>query len=415
MIRWFLLPALTLVIGGVVAARLREDPGYVLIQVAGYTIESSLAGLTLIAAVTVALSLIAIRLIQRSVRLPGQFGHFLQDRRLQQARRQLRLGLTQLAAGEWERAEVELLRRIADADEPGTNYLYAAEAAHRLNNPDRRDEYLSLADASNVSNHAAVLLKRAQVWADDGRHAEALEALDTLLATQPRNRPALTLRLELLAAEGRWEALKLALPAARGSVADTTLDTLALTAHRALLTQARSAGRLDSLRTAWREVPKPLQHDPELIAHYARLAHDLNADEDVLRIIAAELRQQWHPQLALAFGQLKGSDPVRQLAKVENWINQHGEKPELLLVAGRLCLRNRLWGRARSYFEACLRSYPSPEVRLELGKLLMQQGEDSNAALELFREGLETSLTPPKPAQEWIAAEDAARSLEPPR
>ena len=65
-----------------------------------------------------------------------------------------------------------------------------------------------------------------------------------------------------------------------------------------------------------------------------------------------------------------------------------------MLVAGRLCLRNRLWGRARSYFEACLRSYPSAEIRLELGKLLVQQGEDEAAALQLFRDGLESTLTP---------------------
>lgn len=394
MIRWLILPALALAIGGLVAANLRDDPGYVLIQIAGYTLESSLTGLILIGLVVIALISLAGRLIAKSVRLPGQVSELVQERRLEQARKQLHLGLKQLAAGQFDKAEAELLKRISQSEDPGANYLYAAEAAHRQNNPQRRDEYLALADQADDSNHAAVLLRRAQMWADDGRHSEALDAVDSLLAAQPRHAGAMTLRLSLLQQLNRFEDLKAALPAARNVVDAELIQSCARHAHTALLSQARASGRVDTLRDAWQDVDKSLQHDPELIAHYARLCHDLNIDVDGLRLIVAELRHHWHAELALVYGELDGGDVVRQLAKVEEWIKQHGEKAELLIIAGRLCLRNRLWGRARSYFEACLRSYPSPEIRLELGKLLIQQGEDETAALELFREGLESSLSP---------------------
>ncbi len=394
MIRWLILPALALAIGGLVAANLRDDPGYVLIQIAGYTVESSLTGLILISVVAIALISLAGRLITKSVRLPGQVSEMVRDRRLEQARKQLHLGLKQLAAGQFDKAEAELLKRISQSEDPGANYLYAAEAAHRQNNTQRRDEYLALADESDPSNHAAVLLRRAQMWADDGRSGEALDAVESLLSEQPRHRGAMALKLSLLQQLNRWEDLKASLPAARGVVDAELIQDSALQAHTALLSQARASGRVDALRSAWQEVDKNLQHDPKLIAHYAQLCHDLNIDVDGLRLIVAELRHHWHAELALVYGELDGGDVVRQLAKVEEWIKQHGEKAELLIIAGRLCLRNRLWGRARSYFEACLRSYPSPEIRLELGKLLIQQGEDETAALQLFREGLESSLSP---------------------
>ncbi len=393
--RWFLLPALALAIGGFIAATLGEDPGYVLIQVAGYTLESSLAGLILLTALGLLLIWAGGRLISGTVRLPGRVGGFLQERRLEHARKQLRLGLSQLAAGQWAKAEMELLRRVSDAEDPGTNYIYAATAAHRLDRPERRDEYLRLADASGGEHHAAVLLTQAQLWAEDeGRVEEAIAALDELLSDHPRHVAAQTLRLELLHKAGRWQAIKDSLPAARGVARTEVFDAAAVAAHRALLSQARSSGRLELLRSAWQAVDKRHRHNVELIGHYALLCQEMNADADGIRLIVAEMRTQWHPSLALIYGQLDGGDVVRQLAKVESWINQHGEKPELLLVAGRLCLRNRLWGRARSYFEACLRSYPSPEIRLELGKLLLQQGEDDKLALKLFREGLESSLAP---------------------
>ena len=405
MIRWFLLPALALAVGALLAVSLREDPGYVLIQIAGYTLESSLAGLALLAAVAFALIGIVLRLLGGGARLPARVGGFLQERRLDKARTQLRLGLTQLAAGQWERAEIELLRRVSDTDSPSTNYLYAAEAAHRLQAPQRRDEYLLQARQSEPANQAAVLLRQAQHWAEDGRRTEALMALDELSALLPRHAPALALRLELLAAESRWDALKEAVDGARGILPDERRTEYALTAHRALLTRARASGQLEALRSAWQDVDKPLRHDPELLRHYALLLHEMNADAEGLRLIAAELKNAWQPSLALCFGELESDDLVRQLAKVEEWLKKYGEKSELLLVAGRLCLRNRLWGRARSYFEACLARHPSPELRFELGKLLMQQGENEHAALEQFRAGLELSLERDRPPQQLLGPE----------
>ncbi len=408
--RWFLLPALALTVGGFIAASLSEDPGYVLIQIAGYTLESSLAGIILLVAVGLAIAWTASRLIGSTVRLPGRVGDYLLERRLEHARKQLRLGLTELAAGHWDKAEMELLRRVADAEDPATNYLYAATAAHRLDRPDRRDEYLRLADSAGPSSRAAVLLSQAQLWAEeDARLEDALAALDELLSSQPKHRAAQTLRLQLLHKAGRWQAIKDSLANARGVARTEVFDAAALAAHRALLSQARASGRLELLRAAWQEVDKRHRHDSGLIGHYALLCQEMSADADGIRLIVAEMRQQWHPSLALIYGQLDGGDVVRQLAKVESWINQHGEKPELLLVAGRLCLRNRLWGRARSYFEACLRSYPSPEIRLELGKLLLQQGDDDKLALQLFREGLESSLAPPGASrQEYLPSPQAA-------
>ena len=122
MIRWLILPALALAIGGLVAANLRDDPGYVLIQIAGYTLESSLTGLILIGLVVIALISLAGRLIAKSVRLPGQVSELVQERRLEQARKQLHLGLKQLAAGQFDKAEAELLKRISQSEDPGANY-----------------------------------------------------------------------------------------------------------------------------------------------------------------------------------------------------------------------------------------------------------------------------------------------------
>ncbi len=67
---------------------------------------------------------------------------------------------------------------------------------------------------------------------------------------------------------------------------------------------------------------------------------------------------------------------------------QHGPKPELLLLAGRVCLRNKLWGKARSYLEAGVQAAPTPQGYLDLARLC-QDTQQPEEALKYYRQGLE--------------------------
>ena len=77
-------------------------------------------------------------------------------------------------------------------------------------------------------------------------------------------------------------------------------------------------------------------------------------------------------------------------------LSKHADDPDLLLATARLCLRNELWGKARSYLETVISIRPSPEVYREYGHLLNQLGE-GDAAAEAFREGLGMVSTTPLP------------------
>ena len=57
------------------------------------------------------------------------------------------------------------------------------------------------------------------------------------------------------------------------------------------------------------------------------------------------------------------------------------------MTAARLCLRNELWGKARSYLESVISLRPTPEAYSEYGRLLNQLGE-ADAAADAYREGL---------------------------
>jgi hypothetical protein len=60
----------------------------------------------------------------------------------------------------------------------------------------------------------------------------------------------------------------------------------------------------------------------------------------------------------------------------------------LLLTLGRLCVRQQLWGKARSYFEAGLSLEESYSGHMELARLLEQIG-DPEAARPHYRRSLD--------------------------
>ncbi len=387
MIRWLLIILLTLAVGAATAVMLREDPGYVLIHIAGYSVETTLAALIGLTVLGLGSLVLAWRVLLGGVALPGRVAAYLRSRRNARAQTQFRSGLVHLAAADWKKAEIELVRRASDQRDSSANYLFAAMAAHGQGAIERRDSYL---EQAGEQTHAApaVLMQRAQMLSEEGRSADALVVLDQLAGQVQRHAPALELRLQLLEREQNWSALSSALADAKGLIAEDRLVKLSRHTLRHALEEAGRNGRLEVLRATWNAAPKILRSVPELLAVYAIQLHATNADAEGLRLIAKQLKQEWSPELALVYGNLHAGDVVSQLATVEDWIKRYGEKPELLLTAGRLCLRNRLWGRARSYFEAGLRLRPSAEFELELGRLALQS-DDTASALNYFRSGLE--------------------------
>ena len=71
-----------------------------------------------------------------------------------------------------------------------------------------------------------------------------------------------------------------------------------------------------------------------------------------------------------------GGMPIK---RAENWLAKRGEDCDLILAAARLCLRNELWGKARSYLETVISLRPAREAYQEYGRLLNQLGVERDA------------------------------------
>lgn len=394
MIRLLVFVLVFLALGAAAAGFLRSDEGYVLLSFRGWVVETTAIGFAL-AVVALCVAMVAAwRLIVGTFSLPTSLREALQRRRERRARAAFVTGLRHLAAEDWKRAEIELVRRAADHDQAHLNYLFAARAARAAGEAERCEQYLALAAEHAGDGNTPVPLARAEMLRADGRAEEALPLLETLHRSDPRNRPVAALLCELYADAGRWQALQELLGAIerRKALPAERWQELMRQAATGQLQEARSSGRLEQLRAVWNRLPRASKETAPARQAYFEGLVALGAERQALELVARAVSADWDGELVLLYGRIEGSDPVAQLATVEQWLNKYGERPELLLVAGRTCLRNRLWGKARSYLNAAIQVRPTPDAYLELARLCQetQQGEEASG---FYRRGLELATS----------------------
>lgn len=390
MIRTWLLVLIALAAGAAVAYWLRADTGYVLVHYHGWTLETSvlvLIGVTVLAA---PLALTLLRALIGLLRIPALLMQLSERRRSERARDSFEDGLLKLLEGHWQRAEIELVRRAADHRASHLNYLAAARAAQRLGAADRRDHYLELAARDAPELAFATGLTQAELQRERGEYAQAKHTALKLRDADPLHPYPIELLAEAHAALGEWTELH-GLLVQTAKMDSPPAARRAELLHRALferLRQAVAEARLDGLKQVWAQVPAELRDDSALRLEYVRGLLRLNAHAEASALIGAALDREWDGELAALFGQLHAADPLGQLASIEQWLNRYGEKPDLLITAGRACLANKLWGKARSYLEAVIRIQPTPAAYFELARLA-EQTQNAEEASKLHRQGLE--------------------------
>lgn len=390
MIRALIVALVVLACGAAAAFYLRSETGYVLVSFHHWIIETSVLGL-LVGIVAVLFAAYAIvRLVIAGVRLPITVQQMLARRREQKAQESFETGLLRLLEGNWKRAEIELVRRAADHHASHLNYLGAARAAQRLGAGDRRDHYLRLASEIAPEMEFATLLTQTELQIE---RSEFSAARDTALKLRGINaqHPYAT---EMLASsyEGlqAWESLRQLLldSGARDALSDERYRQLMTGALVECLQEAQKLARLDRLKTIWDAAPREFRRTPAVRNEYVRGLARLNAHAEALAFVGDVLNKAWDAELAMLYGELHAADPLTQLAAIEGWLTQYGERPQLLITAGRVCLRNKLWGKARSYLDATLRVAPSPAAYLELARLC-EQTQNAEEAQRFYRQGLE--------------------------
>lgn len=365
---------------------LLENNGYVLISFRGYTIEMSVPVLALL----VLLTYIAIRIFVRIWRAPRQLGELAARGQLARSGRNITRGYIALSQGKLARGERLLTKGAANSEAPLANYLAAARTAQMQGDRTRRDGWLKMAYEQDGASRNAVLLTQAELQLADGEYEQARASLNKIRDDQPQHPHALKMLVELHRRDGEWDVVMELLPALRRAknVPSAQLDAWATEAYEASFGKTDlAAARIEEL---WAALPRNLRKSPRLVRARARALVRVGDSALAEAEIKKALKQEWNDGLVSLLGEMKPSDAAAQLKQLEAWLASRPEDPVLLLAAGRSCIRNQLWGKARSYLESSLAIRPTPEAYHDLGELMLQLDE-KDAATSAFAKGLTLS------------------------
>jgi len=377
-----LIIIVALIFSVIAAHLLLQDPGYVAISFRGYLVEMSVPVLL----ATLLLLIAALWLLVKVFRAPRKLGEAASRYRSGRAGQRLTRGMIEVAEGNFAKGEKLLARSANVSDAPLLNYLQAARAAHLLGDGERRDGWLRQAYEHTPEAANAVLLTQAELQLDQAQYEQALATLRQIEENSPNHGHALNLLGRLYFRLGDWGNLEKLLPKIRkhGRVDEATLQKWSVTVRSE---KFRAASDGAAAEQAWKELPKGLRNEPAVLESYFAALMRTGLHDKAEKDLAAQLRREWRPALVRLYGLVESSDPTRQLKKAETWLKTNADDVELLLASARLCLRNELWGKARSYLETVIAIRPTPEAYQEYGRLLNHLGEGEAAALA-YQDGL---------------------------
>ncbi|WP_419421191.1 heme biosynthesis HemY N-terminal domain-containing protein [Legionella sp. D16C41] len=367
--------------------QLSHDPGYLLIALNHWTIETTLS----IAIISLVLSFIVFHfillLLNRLAHFPERYHYWRTKRRAQKAQAKTRQGLIEFSEGYWQSAKNHLIKALPDTDAPLLNYLTAARAAQELGDYQLRDKYLREAQQSMPEAKVAVELTQAQLQLANQQWEQALATLRHLQSLTPHHPYVLKLLMYLYKEVRDWPQLINLLPELKRNqiVTAEAFEHLRKYAYLQAMSDLIKFSQTDALENFVSQLPKSLKNDPDLMSSYCEYLLETEQYDLAEFVLKRCLRKQYDEKLVALYGQFYINE--EQLKFAESLLKKHPNSAALYLCLSRLSSASHLWGKAKTYTEKSLSLTPSPDAYIEIGRLYERLGEQQKAC-QAYRDGL---------------------------
>ena len=373
-------------VGLVMAARYNN--GYVLVVLPPWRAELSLNLAIIIALAIFLLAYAVVRTVIVTATMPSRVRAFQKQRSERRARATFNEALVNFFEGRFGRAEKAASAALKAGESPALSAVLAARAAHGMRAFATRDKYLARSADADAEEDAMKFMAQAEMLLDERRYHDALDVLRKL----PEKHTA-ALRLELRAQQMamNWERVLALIPQLEKRRVFERPVMAQLRRQAVIESLKRKAVDDKSLRDYWDKLSADDRHDARVAATAAQSFIALGGCEDAHRIVEDGLERQWDAALLAIYSECLGTDVRQQLERAEAWLQRHPRDAVLLLTLGKLCARQGLWGKARSYLEASLSIEATHSAHLELGRLLEREGKPAEAAAE-YQKALEVTL-----------------------
>ncbi|MDT8406733.1 MAG: heme biosynthesis HemY N-terminal domain-containing protein [Methylococcales bacterium] len=367
-----------------------DNPGYVLIGMGHWSMETSLMVFSTALIVVFFLFYFFFRMLGILLRLPGKLKNRADHARVNRSQQALLAGLVDSAEGNWEQAEKILIRHASNSGAPLIHYLTAARAAQSRGAVEQRDRYLELAREQGKGSELAVGLTQAELSLSEQQFDEALSTLTKLQSIDPEHASVLRLLHQTYRQMGDWHGLRQLLPDLQKKkvLMEAEVKLLQTETFSNLLRQGAQARDREAITHLWQEIPEHIKTLHGIPAIYFAAMIECGAGADIEAELAETLSTQWDDTLAVLYGSFQGANPRKQLEMAEGWLEVYPDNAILLRVTGKLAMQAQVFGEAERYLAKSLALEPTVAGYQLLGEVALEK-QDTVNALECYRAGLE--------------------------
>jgi len=387
--------AIALVIGGGLIWLAEFEPGYVLFQYQGWSLETSLIVFLVAFVLLMVAGYVGLRSLVLLKQTPGKLSSWQSDKRLSRANKTLTSGLITLEEGRWAEAERLLMRYAGHSETPLLHYLAAARAAQKQNAAERRDNYLRLAHDTTDGADIAVGVVQAELQLAADQKEQALATLQHLREVSPKHPYVLQLLQKLYSDMNEWQGVQDVLPDLRKGHVLASSDVKSLSTEATVGQLEASIAKQDWERVSdiWLKAPTKIRHSEAMLNAYVAGLNQQGRGKETGHLIEAYMNNEWSDQLVYQYGLIRLDDLTAQLARAEKWMKQHPNNPWLLLTVGRLLKANKLWAKAESALRDSIFYEPRGETYQELAEVLALEGDNDLQVTEAYQKGLALMLS----------------------
>ena len=207
---------------------IQKDPGYVLIAYNHWIIATSFwIGLVTFLMVFIIFYFV-VRVIKNTLAIPDFFSRRNTLIRAQKYNQWMTRGITELAIGNFKKAEKYFIKTSTLSNHSYVNYLLAAQAAQAQNKKDQRDCFIQKAFDIAGNSSFVVSLTQAQLLLQSQAYEAALAILIKLLPEQPKNNLILNALKAIYLQQKNWKALSIIMPVLKTIISDNEFFNLEL-------------------------------------------------------------------------------------------------------------------------------------------------------------------------------------------
>lgn len=372
----------------ILGIQLSKDPGYVLIAINHWTIETTVWVAAIAIIILFMIVYLFLSVCQKITHTPRKLTQWRTKKRARKAQAITRKGLIEYSEGYWLKAKNHLIQALPNSDAPLLNYLTAARAAQKMGDNQLRDDYLREAQRSMPEAKIAVELTQAELQLSNHQWEQALATLKHLHDIAPHHPYVLMLIMRLYQEIKDWPQLIALLPDLKKYkvLNQQEYELLQYNAYLQRFIDLVKQNKSDTVNAFFRTIPKSLANNRNIIAEYVRFLLKNNEFTSATKLLSRTLRNDFSPQLIGLYGMLPANE--NQLIFAESLLKKNIHSAALYLCLGQLCIKLQLWGKAKYYLEKSNEIEPTALAYEAQGKLHEKLGEET-LACKSYKNGLE--------------------------